>query len=134
MNFTGAALGAVLAVLAIQGGTALTPVVAFMKIEDVQRTDETITGRVIGRKIKNCPIVGNSFVGWQKRAGIWEEVSGFEFLNDASPNSSKPSSIANQSFGLWRWHGIAEDATAVRLTLLHNCGGDAVITKITFDI
>lgn len=130
-NFTGAIVGTGLALMATQAVEPMLPVVATMDLQNVTRSAGVVSGDVTGRKIKQCTVVGGSFLGWQKLHGVWSEVP-FAFVDDPSPNSTRPNSWARQSFDIWQWSGVSDEAQAVKLSLLHNCDGRLQITQISF--
>lgn len=112
---------------------AYAPVTATMQMENIVRDGPVIEGRVSGRKIKDCAVVKDSFVGWQKVAGVWYETD-FSFVEDKTPNSTRPDGWGVQDFGIWRWSGVLPDSVAVKMTLQHNCGGSLTVTQAAFDI
>lgn len=101
---------------------AFLPVTVFMKAIPIEKTATSYTAKVTGYKIRNCPIVANSFVGWFDAGSGWHETA-FDFPKDLTPNSSKPSGVDRQSFGLWRWV-IPANAKRVRMTAQHDCNGE----------
>lgn len=98
------------------------PVVVFPSAEGVHApVNGVVTATLGGHKIRGCPPVKGSFVGWERRHDVWHEV-GFEWVGDLSPDSSKPTSLFRQRFGLARWSGVSPAARALRVTLEHGCG------------
>ncbi len=100
------------------------PVTFLMKAEQVSRVESAVTMRVSGYKLRDCEVVKGSPVGWYVIGGEPIETS-FEFVDDLTPDSSKPKSLfERQSFGLWKWEGLPEFADEVRLTIKHTCGSE----------
>ena len=118
--------GAAFAVVAVNFAEDRLPVVAFMTADAVEFSDD-YTANVTGRKVLDCPIVKDSFVGWYRIGSTWHEVA-ISFPDDLSPNDSRPT--GKQDFGLWRWHDVPPAARQVRMTLQHNCGGDIRLTSV----
>lgn len=111
--------------------SAYAPVTYGMRFEEVSRSGAVVEGRVLGRKIKDCAVVNGSFVGWQKVGGIWYETP-FQFISDETPDSTRPDTWALQDFGIWQWSNVLADASNLKMTLQHNCGGDLTVTQASF--
>ena len=133
MNTTGAAIGAVAFLGITQLADAVSPVTIGMRIHDTSQVHETFQGNVFGYKIKDCAVVKDSFVGWQRVEGIWTETP-FSFIDDPTPNSTRPKIWGQQDFGGWQWRDLADGATDVKLSLMHNCDGSLTVTQATFKI
>lgn len=125
-NFTILATSGLAAWLAVSVASDLVPVTAFMRAEPVERTATEYTARVTGRKLRECIVVGGTFVGWARGGDLWKEVP-LEFINDATPDDSRPA--GRQDFGLWRWQ-TPPNATRVKATVQHNCAGSVRITTV----
>lgn len=129
-----AGVGTVLALVSMNFIEDYLPVTALMRADPVELTETEYTARVSGYKIKGCPVVKDSFIGWQKSDAGWFET-GISFPDDPSPNSSNPASYEQLNFGLFKWHGLKIGSEKVRVTVMHNCGGKVVITTVgPFDI
>lgn len=102
-----------------------TNVVAGFMAETIVKTPFVYTALVTGQKINDCSLVPNSQVGWAYN-GLWRETE-FAFINDTSPNSSRPTGV--QSFGLWAWR-IRPTDSRVRLTIQHMCGDKLILSLI----
>lgn len=114
--------------IALEIVTPFIPVTALMRGEAIERTETRVTLRVTGRKVRDCQVVGGTFVGWsQGPDGVWHEGS-ISFPNDATPDSSRPT--GRQSFGLFRWDGVVPGAERVKATVTHNCDGHLRITTV----
>lgn len=122
----GPVMGAVFASVLALGWTYRAPVVVFMTAQNVAFEAGSVTAEVFGRKLRNCEVVKGSVIGWYERGGVWFEIEDFEFLQDRTPDSTRPT--GRQSFGVWRWGGIHPDATAVRMTMEHLCGDTLRVT------
>lgn len=133
MNTFGPVIAAAGFIGFVQAFSVYAPVTVSMNIENVDRAEATVQGRVFGRKIKDCAVVKDSFVGWQMVNDIWYETP-FQFVDDPSPNSTRPDGWAVQDFGVWRWDDVAPAATDVKMTLQHNCGGRLEVTQASFSI
>lgn len=133
MNIPGALTGAATAVVVAGIVESALPVVARMEAVTEERVSEAYVARVQGYKIKDCLVVGGSFVGWQLVNSTWTETP-FAFVDDATPNDSKPRAFDKQDFGVWKWSDVDPDAEEVRLSLQHNCNGHLTITTINFRI
>lgn len=126
MNTLSGVAGAAFSVMAINFVEDRLPVVALMTADAVEFSND-YTARVTGRKVLDCPIVKDSFVGWYRIGATWQEVA-ISFPDDATPNDSRPT--GKQDFGLWRWHDVPSEARQVRMTLQHNCGGNIRLTSV----
>lgn len=133
MNTLGAAAGIGLGLIFTSTIESALPVTAMMRAIGPTYDQGAYTARIEGVKIKDCVVVADSFVGWQKIGGAWRET-GFSFVDDATPEDSKPKSTAKQDFGIWQWHNINPEAEAVRLSLIHNCRGDLTVTTVNIDV
>lgn len=133
MNIPGALTGTTIALVVAGIVESALPVVAGMSAVTESRVQNTYSARVQGYKIKDCLVVGGSFVGWQKVSSTWLETP-FAFVDDATPNDSKPRAFDKQDFGVWRWDDIQEDAEQVRLSMQHNCDGHLTITTINLSL
>lgn len=116
-----AVAGLALALGATSLGNSILPVVAGMRASLILHEGHVVTAYVTGRKLKDCHVVSGSFVGWYRSAGIWHEAP-VEFVNDMTPNSSRPAGWERQDFGIWRWRHVPDTADAVRVSLQHECG------------
>lgn len=106
---------------------ANAPVVIFMEAKAYSRTDQAITVRVSGFKVRKCSLVKDSFVGWYRDSdGLWTEASGVvEFPNDSSKNNSRPAGLfERQNFGLFKLNGVPKYSKTIRVTANHICDGD----------
>lgn len=105
----------------------VVPVTAWMAGIPTDRNANDVTLRVSGYKLRDCDLVGGSFVGWYiNEFGEWAEARGpVEFPDDASPGNSRPSSWwTRQDFGLFKLNGITPETVKVRVTVRHICDGD----------
>lgn len=128
-NIITAFFGSLLCVIFVSIFTSFVPVTVFMKAERWESTRSNITAEVIGYKIRDCLVVRGSYVGWVYSGNVWREIP-FEFVNDETPNSSKPSTMDRQSFGLWQWGTQPRDGKLVKMTMQHNCNGSIQTTSI----
>ncbi len=133
MNIPGALGGTAVAVVVAGIVESALPVVARMEAVTEARVFETYVARVEGYKIKDCLVVGDSYVGWQLVNNTWTETP-FAFVDDSTPNDSKPRALEKQDFGVWKWSDVDPDADQVRLSLQHNCDGHLTITTINFKL
>lgn len=133
MNTTGAIAGSVLSLAIINGVLAFAPVTIGMRFYKFEFSEGIATGHVIGRKIKDCTVVKDSFVGWQLVGDVWLETP-FDFIDDPSPNSTRPHAWQPQDFGLWQWRDVTEGATALKMSMQHDCGGALTVTQAKFSI
>ncbi len=101
----------------------LMPVVILDRAEGVQRLPGgEVRAHLSGLKVRACPPLEGSFVGWALTPDGWREV-GFEWVDDLSPDSPRPAGVIRQQFGPARWSGVSRAATMVRVTVQHTCGG-----------
>lgn len=107
---------------------SVIPVVIFMKGEIVSDEGGEVSFSVIGYKLRKCDLVRGSSVGWYLIDGAWNETP-FQYINDPTPESTRATSYYKQHFGIWRWYGVPDDATSVRLTVQHNCGEHLTTTQ-----
>jgi len=114
--------------LAIHLWTILTPVVIFMKASDWLDEGPSISAKIRGYKINNCTVVERSFVGWQRTERGWDETP-LIFIDDLTPDSTRPAEWQRQSFGRWSW-GVSDKSNSVRVTMQHDCNGDLRTTVI----
>lgn len=133
MNAIGAIAGVGLGLVCTAIVEGKLPVTAHMRAVEPTYSDGRYLARVEGYKIKDCIVVANSFVGWQKVGGTWRET-GFVFKNDDTPLDSKPSGVAKQDFGIWEWYAVDADAEAVRLSLQHSCDGKLTVTTVNLSV
>lgn len=106
------------------------PVTVFMKVTQWDRNKTTIRGEIEGYKVRDCAVVKNSFVGWAFISDKWHEVP-FTFVNDVSPNSSKPRGFfEKQSFGFWQWSTAPRYGKKIKMTMQHQCDGTIRTTEI----
>lgn len=124
----GAASGAFLILVFLLLWELLAPVVGFMRLDNVTRINGVVEGEVRGYKLKNCAVIGGTVVGWYKVNGEWVDGAPFEFVDDATPDSSRPP--GRQSFDVWRWSDIPDAATDVRITLTHSCRFGLQVTTV----
>lgn len=106
---------------------ANAPVVLFMEAKAYSRTDQAITVKVSGFKVRKCSLVKDSFVGWYRDSNdLWTEASGVvEFPNDSSKNNSRPAGLfERQNFGLFKLNGVPKYSKTIRVTANHICDGD----------
>lgn len=133
--FTTVAAGFVLAIGANTLAQRVLPVVAFMQAHDVKRDGAAIEARISGLKITACEFVPGSQIAWYKGDLGWREAGTLLFVDDVSPDSTRPAGATAQDFGIWRWPEVPLDAPQIRATILHDCYGRIVVTKIgPFDI
>lgn len=124
---------AVSAVAAIAFWTAMTlgygaymPVVIGERAVMTNVEPGSVSMRIAAYKIRDCRYVPDSQLGYVKIKGsaLWYE-SDFEFVNDRSPNSSRPGRLSEQDFGVWRWRvvgeGPAPEITETFATVNHDC-------------
>lgn len=133
MNSVGPVIAGAGFLVLTQAFSAYAPVTVGMTITDLTRTELYIEGEVKGRKIKDCAVVANSFVGWQKVDSVWHETP-FAFIDDPSPNSTRPDGWAVQAFDIWRWYDVSPEATDVKMSLQHDCDGRLEVTQAAFSI
>lgn len=68
----------------------LMPVVVLDRAEGVTRLpDGEVRAHLSGIKVRACPPLAGSFVGWALTPDGWREV-GFEWVDDLSPDSPRP--------------------------------------------
>lgn len=109
----------------------MVPVVGRAEAGSIKRSGDTVIARdVVIRKFKDCDPVPGTFHGWAK-GGVWAET-GFEFLNDHSPDSSRP--VGLQSLGDMQWTDVSDGASQVALIVYHNCGDKIVDTRIVLSV
>jgi hypothetical protein len=120
-HLTSAFLGSMLFLVLLTVFDTFTPVTTFMQVREWRSDRSSITADVVGFKIRDCDVVPGSSVGWVK-GSEWYEVP-FEFVDDDTPDSSKPATSAKQSFGLWRWVTRPVDGKLVKMTIQHKCDG-----------
>ncbi|MBW4710745.1 hypothetical protein KX928_23390 [Roseobacter sp. YSTF-M11] len=79
------------------------------------RGDGYVQARFAGYKVRDLRPVRGSVTGSVRQYGFWDDVL-FEFVDDPTPDSSKPK--GKQHFGVWRWYGplIAEAQMSMRHT------------------
>ncbi len=117
---------------------AALPVVIWMHPVNWQVGQNYVLATVEGYKLNDCVRIAGSEVGYVRFANsAWEE-SGFSYVNDRTPNNSKPTGYF--SFGYWGWNAndpmlAAKWVTSgrpdsVMMTIKHQCGPDIVETKI----
>jgi len=107
----------------------------------VSVTNSTIQLEIKAYKVRDCRYVAHSEVGYIRiKGGAWEE-SEFQYLNDLTPNSTKPTSRwfrHKLSFGIWEWKAINEHSSnrllpiiQVQTTVGHDCGNGASKIRTT---
>lgn len=120
----------------------VSDVVWFETAEVVSIEERQVQLRVKAYKVRDCAYIANSEVGYMRvEGGDWEE-SGFSYLEDLTPNSTKPASWWSRlSFGVWEWRDIHTDlhetpVVQVQTTVGHDCGkGDIRTTTVgPFDL
>lgn len=116
--------GSLLCVILVNAVVNATPVTVLMKVEAWKQHSEgeTITASVVGFKIKDCPIVTGSWVGWVYLNDAWREVP-FRFVDDFTPEDSNPPSTDRQEFGFWEWSTPSVGGTLLKMTAQHVCNG-----------
>ena len=136
--------GGVLAVVIIYLASTIhdsLDIIWFEEAEVVSVTNSTIQLEVKAYKIRDCRYVAHSEVGYIRiKGGAWEE-SEFQYLNDLTPNSTKPTSRwfrHKLSFGIWEWKAINEHSSnrllpiiQVQTTVGHDCGNGASKIRTT---
>ncbi|TCD15137.1 hypothetical protein [Oricola cellulosilytica] len=121
----GPAIGFLIAFAAVSAWQTTMPVTVLMRPHAWSLAGGAATATVAGYKLRDCSVVADSFVGFARTGGVWQEDVPFDFPGDRSPNSSKPSALQKQSFGKWRWNLAAyPGATYVKMTMQHLCGDD----------
>jgi len=133
MNSAGPVIAAAGFIAFTQIFSTYAPVTVSMHIEEIERNQDYVQGHVYGRKIKDCAVVKDSFVGWQKVGNVWRETP-FAFIDDPSPNSTRPDGWEIQDFGIWRWYDVLPTSSEVKMTLQHNCKGSLEVTQASFSI
>ncbi len=116
-------------------------VVWFEKAELISLHLNIVQMKVLGYKVRNCHYIPGSEVGYTKgQEDYWIE-SKFQYIDDLSPDSNKPSSFLQRiSFGIWEWNRVTPPnkgaLTKVLATVSHDCGdGDIRTTRIgPFDL
>lgn len=119
------------ALMLFWGGQAIwakaADVVWFETSEVVSVTIDEIQLRIKGYKVRDCAVVPDSVLGYMqiKETGVRVE-SKFQFIDDHTPNSSKPRSWRyQQSFGVWEWRDNKtppREVSHVLATIGHDCG------------
>ena len=84
--------GSLLCIIFVNIVVSFIPITLFMSVQNWKGTRSYITAEVTGYKIRDCQVVRDSYVGWVYSGETWYEIP-FEFVDDDSPNSSKPSFI-----------------------------------------
>ncbi len=144
--FWGGTLAVVITYLVSTAYDALD-VIWFEEAEVVSITNSTIQLEVKAYKIRDCRYVAHSEVGYIRiKGGAWEE-SEFQYIDDLTPNSTKPTTRwfrHRLSFGIWEWKAINEHSSnrllpiiQVQTTVGHDCGNGSNIRTTTlgpFDI
>ena len=102
-----------------------SPVISDMAASHWVLTSEYVEAQITGRKLRNCVPVKGSFAGYALQGNTWHETD-FIFIEDKSPDSSRPEGI--NDFGVWRWD--VSEAEEVMVTVTHICNGIAVPTTI----
>lgn len=111
-------------------GLKWAPVTFAMDAEPVALDEHSFTARVTGRKIKDCAFASDTpFLGWYHNGSVWVETP-LSFPDDPSPNSSNPAGLERQSFGLFKWSGLPENAERVRTTVFHRCTDHLTVTTV----
>jgi hypothetical protein len=121
--------GSLLCIIFVNVVVSFIPITFLMSVNEWKSTRSHITAEVMGYKVRDCQVVKGSFVGWVYSGEAWREIP-FEFVNDSSPNSSKPATFDKQSFGSWRWHTQPRDGKSVKMTMQHSCNGAIQTTSI----
>ena len=100
--------------------TFAIPVVVFMKpVGDVIYSGSSVIGEFIGFKLRDCSPILGSERGLMKIDNVWFEDIPFEFVDDQSPGSSKPS-LMRSYFGWWQW-SAEKEPTHVMMQINHLC-------------
>jgi hypothetical protein len=120
-HLTSAFLGSLLFFFLLNIFDTFAPVTVMMSVKQWDGTRSSITAEVVGFKVRDCAVVKGSAVGWVK-GSEWHEVP-FRFVDDDTPDSSKPATFEKQSFGLWRWKTRPIDGKLVKMTIQHECNG-----------
>jgi len=103
------------------------PVMGDMQMEVIASTNDVVQGHVTGSKVRQCPPLGGSFVGYSRsHGGMWVEVP-FEFINDIVLESSRP--VGDNDFGVWQWD-VDVLVDEVMLSLTHMCKSGRVVTDV----
>lgn len=108
---------------------AVLPVVSRMELSEPVLSDGMFTGKVVGWKVRDCIRQPGSEIGFSISNGRWAIVS-FTYLDDDTPYDSRPVRDDQQDFGYWRWDGVPDGASAVAMSITHDCGGRLVNTLI----
>ena len=104
------------------------PVVAGMEAEYVEVRPDRVDARVTGIKLRGCSLVAGSAVGWYEGpTDVWNETP-FEYIDDMHPESSRPSGLFRQNFGIWSWRKLPAHYQSLRTTVQHDCNGDVRTT------
>jgi hypothetical protein len=102
---------------------SFAPVVVGMQAETIERTSDTYTATISGRKIKDCHAIG-PFVGWYQAGGKWLQTP----FSAVSGAGLVDASMSPQQFGTFQWAGLPADVERVRVTTTHQCGNALELT------
>lgn len=125
------AVGLIIAALFI-GIFNMTVPVAFGMTGYNERFDgDKLLVDVWGFKLKDCDPYPGSYEGLARDGDALRPVP-FEFIDDKTPDSSKPVSwFGMQYFGTWAWDVAAYPETpAVQMNMAHVCGDRVVDTVL----
>lgn len=129
LNISGATIGALMFAFVLWIYYTKMPVVAFMDAEVIERAEHSVTVQVKGRKIRDCALLPDTWVGlYRNTAGEFTETSGsIEFPDDFSKDSSRVASwFERKNFGLFKINGVPANADTVWVTVQHLCDGDGI--------
>jgi len=99
----------------------LMPVLILDRADPITRlAGREVRATISGIKLRNCPPLKGSFVGWSLGPDGWREV-GFDWVGDLSPDSPNPAAWGRHGGGMgaagvrpgalaWRWPGSAQGA------------------------
>lgn len=135
MNITGPVVGITGAFLATSAVERYLPVVTWMQADGVSIEGGAVEARVSGYKILDCAFVAGSQIAWAKTETGWRELGPLIFVDDPTPNSTRPASDEKQDFGIWRWEDVPAGADEIKVTVMNNCDGRIRVTTVgPFDI
>ncbi len=110
-------------------GVSLVPVVMFMEASEVENKGHYLTARIHGIKVRNCSYLRERGYVKLTDSDYWSEEGYFYYVEDKSPNSSKPH--GKHDFGYWRWDAYGDSKISeVKLVTEHDCNGRRVFTTV----
>lgn len=130
MNITGPVMGLAGAILALGVAERFLPVVALMEAVEITEAGDVVTAHVTGYKILDCSFVAGSGIAWASTDTGWRELGPVVFVDDTTPDSTRPASAQKQDFGYWQWQGVPEGSPRVKATVLNNCNGRVRVTTV----